>query len=93
MNIGLAIYRLRKKAGFTQSKLNMISGVLQTSLSHIESGTKKPNKATIKKLCAALEVPIELLNILAIPIDHLDEKPKSIIQGIQEEILNKYPFN
>jgi transcriptional regulator with XRE-family HTH domain len=88
MDIGSAIYSLRKKRGFTQSELGLKSGVLQCSISHIEKGIKKPNKATIEKLCNALSIPVEFLNILTIELNGFSESHKEIMKDIQDKIIS-----
>ena len=56
---GKVIKKLRKQAGLTQVELSKKSGVLQNHISRIETGDIQPTVKTIKKIAAALGVPVE----------------------------------
>ena len=53
MNIGRAIKEIRKRKGLSQLDLSEATDISQTSLSQIESGNKRPNPSSLKKICKA----------------------------------------
>ena len=58
----MVIRELRRKRGWTQSKLAEKAGIRQGVLSYIESGrTKHPRVDTLAAIAKALGVPIEAL--------------------------------
>lgn len=62
MDAGIALKRLRKKQGLSQTDLSVRSGVLQTTISAIERGTD-PTGKTLMSLAKALNTTTdELLN-------------------------------
>lgn len=64
MNIGNAIKQVRQHFELSQVELRTMTGIAQTSISQIESGTKEPSKKTIERICAALEIPEMVLYVL-----------------------------
>jgi len=64
MNLGKAIKSVRRQLGITQYELAEICQISQTSLSQIETGVKRPSQRTMKKICAAFEIPESVLYIL-----------------------------
>ena len=65
MNIGIIIREIRINKGLTQEDLSAKTGIAQTSLSQIESGRKRPNPSSMKKICKALDVSESILFLLA----------------------------
>jgi transcriptional regulator with XRE-family HTH domain len=65
MNIGKAIRSIRKKLSVSQSELSQKCKLSQTSLSQIETGSKRPSQRTIAKICKALDVPESVIYIVA----------------------------
>ena len=65
MNVGIAIRKLRKKRGLSQSMLAEKAKLTQATLSKIERG-KRPSDQTLKSLSAALEVPESLIYVMGI---------------------------
>lgn len=68
MNIGNAIKELRKEKGLSQRDLAEKAGLTQTSLSQIESGVKRPNPSTIKKITDFFGISETVIYILATEI-------------------------
>lgn len=64
MNIGYSIETLRKRAELTQEELAGKVGVSRPAISLIESGRATPHKATLTKLCKALNVTMVDVYIL-----------------------------
>jgi len=65
MNIGKAIKVLRLEKKLNQTELARECDLSQTSLSQIESGAKRPNPSTLKKLCDFFEVPEAVVYLIA----------------------------
>jgi transcriptional regulator with XRE-family HTH domain len=80
MNIGKVIKELRKLKGVNQTDFAGSCGITQTSLSLIESGTKRPNPKTLKKICLNLEVPEMYLYILSAEEGDVPEEKKSLFK-------------
>ena len=67
-NAGKRIKALRRKRGLSQKQLAEISGIAQSSISHIETGDRSPTLRTVEKIAMGLEVqPGELLGCMAEP--------------------------
>ena len=65
MNIGKVIKDLRKEKGINQTVFAKACGITQTSLSLIESGTKRPNPKTLKKISSKLGIPEMYIYLLS----------------------------
>jgi transcriptional regulator with XRE-family HTH domain len=59
--LGRAIRQLRNKRGLSQEKLGHLSEIHPTWISHIESGRNNPAWGSVKRIAAALGVPISEL--------------------------------
>jgi len=82
MNIGNAIKELRKEKGLNQRELAAASGLTQTSLSQIESGVKRPNPGTLKKLCEFFGVSETVIYLLATDVSDIPDEKKEIFSTI-----------
>ena len=56
-----AIYKYRKQAGLTQKQLGDALGVAQSTMAQYETGARKPDIVTLKKLAAALHCTADQL--------------------------------
>ena len=56
--LGKRLKQLRLEAGLTQEKLSIATGISQTYISGLESGTRNPSIKTLDKLAKALKVSI-----------------------------------
>ncbi|MDP4150792.1 MAG: helix-turn-helix transcriptional regulator [Bacteroidota bacterium] len=65
MNLGKSIQSLRKRQRLTQEALAGRAGLSRPSLSQIENNGYRPSGDTLKRICAALEVPESLVYINA----------------------------
>ena len=88
MDIGQILAELRKKKGLSQVELAKKAEITQASLSHIESGTKKPHKSTIEKLCEVLGMPVQMFYFLAIQEEDLPEDSKKKFSKIDKDMKN-----
>jgi transcriptional regulator with XRE-family HTH domain len=56
--LGGAIRQLRSERGISQEELGHRSGVHPTWISHLESGRNNPAWGSVRRIAAALEVPL-----------------------------------
>lgn len=56
-----AIYKYRKEIGLTQKRLGDTVGLAQSTLAQYETGARKPDIVTLKKLAAALHCTADQL--------------------------------
>lgn len=77
MNLGKAIKKVRTEKGISQKDLAEMVDISPSSMSQIESGIKRPNKANLTKICIALKVPEAILYLSALEeVDIPQEKRK-----------------
>ncbi len=82
MNIGNAIKELRRERQLSQRELASASGLTQTSLSQIESGLKRPNPGTLKKLCEFFELPEAAIYLLATDLSDIPKEKQTLFEDI-----------
>ena len=88
MNIGAAIKTIRKKLDFTQSQLAGACKISQATLSQIESGRKRPNEQTMKRICDCLEIPEAILYIIAMEERDVPASKKGVYQLIHPSMIS-----
>lgn len=88
MNIGTAIKELRKKKKLSQVELAELCDMTQTSLSQIESGSRKPNSETMKKLTTFFNVPEILIYMLATELSDIPEAKRDMFQKVYPSLRN-----
>ena len=79
MKIGKAIQELRKQRGLSQVGLAKVVGITQAAMSGIENGNR-PNDATMKGLCAALNVPESLIYVMGMEIGDVPEEKRKLYE-------------
>ena len=67
VDLGLNIALYRKKAGLTQEQLADVTGIHQTNISKLESGTANPSLRTLKRLAAGMGMKLKLEFVPAQP--------------------------
>ncbi|WDF76136.1 helix-turn-helix domain-containing protein [Mucilaginibacter sp. KACC 22773] len=82
MNIGKAIKELRLEKNLNQTELAKQCDLTQTSLSQIESGIKRPNPSTLKKLCDFFEVPEAVVYLIATDISDVPEHKRELFEKL-----------
>ena len=65
--IGLKIAYYRKLRGLTQEQLADVTGIHQTNISKLESGTANPSLRTLKRLAAGMGMKLKLEFVPAQP--------------------------
>jgi transcriptional regulator with XRE-family HTH domain len=88
MNIGKAIKELRISKGLNQSELAVACNLTQTSLSQIETGIKRPNPGTMKKICNFFKVPEVVIYLIATEEADIPEAKRSMYQNLFPDIKN-----
>lgn len=87
MNIGTAIRAIRKELDISQNRLAEKCGITQTSLSQIENGVKRPSSKTMRKICAAMEIPEMLIYIMAMQEEDVPETKRDVYRIIYPTIV------
>jgi len=62
MPTGSRIKEIRKQKGLTQKQLGDLCGMADSAIRRYENGNANPKIETLKKIAAALEVPVSLLD-------------------------------
>jgi len=80
MNIGTAVRQLRKKEKLSQLELAERSGLTQTALSQIESGSRRPNAESLKKITDYFKVPEIVIYLLATEVQDVPESKREMFE-------------
>ena len=65
--IGTRIRAYRRERGLTQEQLADVTGIHQTNISKLESGTANPSLRTLKRLAAGMGMKLKLEFVPAQP--------------------------
>ncbi len=88
MQIGKTIKLLRKEKGWIQEEFSKKIEISVTSLSLIESGTTRPNKTTLLRICEVLEIPEPFLFLLSISEDDVPPEKREIYKILAPTLKN-----
>jgi transcriptional regulator with XRE-family HTH domain len=88
MNIGKAIKELRISKNLNQSQFAAQCDLTQTSLSQIESGSKRPNPTTMKKICDFFQISEPVIYLLATEESDIPEQKKTLFGKLFPNIKN-----
>ncbi len=87
---GLAVQRLRSKAGMTQTELGDRIGVAQGYISQIESGeVEHPSGYLLVKIARALDVPISAILPVAPPEEVVRSLEKFLGSGVAGKLTER----
>lgn len=86
MDYGKAIRIGRAIAGLQQKELAELAGVNPSHISLIEFGKRKPSLDTVEKLAKALQIPDDLLTLLAAEPKDLDLKDPGEIERASQAL-------
>ncbi len=81
MNIGSAIQMCRTRRQLSQAELANLAGCSISYLSMLENSKRDPTLSTLKKIAAALRVPLEILFFLG--------ADKGELSGIDKELAGQ----
>jgi len=88
--LGTRIREIREELGITQERLAFKAKISPSFLSHIERGTKKASLETVKRLAAAIGVPIQnLFYPPKEPVTYLKTKEDFFARKIEELVRDK----
>lgn len=88
MNIGQVIKELRKQKGLSQKEFADKVKLTQTSLSQIETGTTKPQKGTIDRICKALGINENLLLLLSVDESDVPKHKQELFNDLFPAVRN-----
>lgn len=88
MNIGSAIKKIRLDKGIGQGELALKCDLSQTSLSQIESGSKRPNPNNLKKICKNLNIPETLIYLYALEEVDIPKSKKNLFKTMYPAVIN-----
>jgi XRE family transcriptional regulator of biofilm formation len=88
MDYGKAIRIARAIAGIRQKQLAKLSGLDASHISLIEKGKRRPSLETLEKLSNALNVPQDLLLLLAAGPNDLKSRSPGEIQRAAESLAS-----
>jgi transcriptional regulator with XRE-family HTH domain len=86
MEIGSAIKSFRKEKGVGQRELAEKCGISINALSQIETNSTFPQKATIRKICEALDIPQSYLMLFTITDEDVADDKKATFNYLNEAL-------
>jgi transcriptional regulator with XRE-family HTH domain len=86
MELGTAIKTLRKQKGMGQRQLAEMCDIKVNTLSLIETNATFPQKATIRKICDALEIPTAYLLLFSMSDEDVADDKKMAFNYLNEAI-------
>ena len=86
MKIGTAIKTLRKQKGMGQKQLAEICNISVNALSQIETNMSFPQKATIRKLCEALNIPMAYLLLFSMSDEDVADDKKTTFNYLNDAL-------
>ncbi len=87
MNYGKAIRTIRASRGITQTQLTKTSGFSSAYISKIEDGQRIPPAESLQQIATALDVPLELLELLAADPNEIKSLPPDRAQQLAQDLL------
>lgn len=87
MELGSTIRRLRKERKMTAKSVAQKAGISFNALSAIEKNRSFPTKATLYKICQAIEMPLYLVLIECVTIDDIPPERREVFQAIWTPIV------
>lgn len=86
MDLGNAIKTIRKQKKITQKQLAELCEISTNALCSIETGLSFPSKATISRICAALNIPESYLLFFSISEDEIPEDKRAYFRYFYEPL-------
>lgn len=87
--LGRRVREERKLAGLTLERLGEKAGITGPFVAHIEAGRKRPTLETVRRIAAALELPIS--SLLEEPGSRKADKDRSCIEEIASILRDRSP--
>lgn len=92
MDLGTAIKTIRKRKGITARELAIMTEISANAMCSIENNKAFPAKATINKICKALNIPPAYLLFFSITDEDLPAKSQALFKALYnplKEVLLK----
>lgn len=87
LHIGENMKRERKAAGYTQREFAQLLGIPVSTYSNYENGNRDPGPETLKKIAAALGIPLDrLLSVSDQVADLAKEENRGLLEQVAEEL-------
>ena len=87
LHIGENMKRERKAAGYTQREFAQLLGMPVSTYSNYENGNRDPGPETLKKIAAALGIPLDrLLSVSDQVADLAKEENRGLLEQVAEEL-------
>lgn len=87
LHIGKNMKRERKAAGYTQREFAQLLGMPVSTYSNYENGNRDPGPETLKKIAAALGIPLDrLLSVSDQVADLAKEENRGLLEQVAEEL-------
>jgi transcriptional regulator with XRE-family HTH domain len=87
MDFAKALRVSRAACGVSQQELAKAAGLSPSYVSLIESGKREPTIASMRKLAKALEIPVDLMMLLAIESGDQSKASGQAISQIAQSLL------
>jgi transcriptional regulator with XRE-family HTH domain len=88
MNYGKAFRIIRAAFGLSQSQFSSLLKIGQSQVSLIESGKRQPSKGTIDSLANSLQIPQDLIHLLASEPSELQGHDFSSTEELARSLLH-----
>jgi len=93
MDLGNAIKTLRRQKKITQKQLAELSEISTNALCSIETGQSFPSKATISRICSALNIPESYLLLFSLTEDDIPKDKRilyrTLCEPLKEELMHE----
>ena len=88
MDLGTAIKTVRKQKGVSQKGLAVLCSLAPNTLVNIERNYTMPSKATMRKICNALNVPPAYILFFSVSDEDIAIEQKSLFDALCQPIKN-----
>lgn len=86
MTVGEKIKEFRKEKGLTQKELSKMADIPLPTLQKYETGKFNPKVEAVKKIAAALDIPLlRFANVAGVAISELPENDRKLYVSLAEE--------
>mgnify|MGYP000502088671 CR=1 FL=1 len=89
MDIGTSIKAIRKQKKMTQKYLASKCDITAHALCNIEKGVTFPSKATISKICSALQIPVSYLLLFCITDSDVPEDKRLLFHSLCDPLKDE----
>jgi transcriptional regulator with XRE-family HTH domain len=86
MRVGSAIKTKRKEKSILQAELARRADITQSYLSQIENDKKEPNLDTLRRIAAALDMPLPFLIFFSVTDEDIPDERKEAFEAFRPKI-------